>query len=282
MGAVGQAGQQIMLGQKIHALLGLHAGRQIAQRNDAVVIALARHVLGFGLYRYLLAVFVDQHGFIAVLAPAAHVLQRTQAQLGRGVIQNGRAAQLFQRIAGEPGQRVIAVNDDAVAVQHNGLRRERRKLAHALFAVAHLLLHLKVVADIGHQRHHALERAVRDMRAQHSFDMLHPATGSLHLTGVAPDLAGIVGQRLQLCGNLLPGRVAHNFARAAPHNGLRSQAKMRGITGIGKAADLSVCIKISQHGWRGIRDQSKNGVRIPGELNLIVVRHSPPYFLVFI
>ena len=222
---------------------------------------------------------MHDHGLEAILSLAAHVLQRPQARFRCHVIENRRAAQFAKRVANQPGQCVIAVRDDAVTMQHDGLGGDGSELAHALFAVAYLLCRQMVVADIGHQRHNALEYAFFLMRAQHCLDVLQPASLVFDLAGVAQRLSVVDGHGVQIRFDLCPDQLAHNVTHIHAHYGLHGVAKVLCIARVGKTTGACVGIKISQHSGRCIGHQSKNGVLIPRLLCYQRIRHAPPFFL---
>ena len=276
---VGQMRQQIMLGQKINALAGLQPVRHIAQNDDAVAVVLAGHGLGLDLYGDMQAAFVHGNGFIALFALAAQVLQGAQADFRGHVIKNGGAAQLVDGVAGQARQGVIAIHDDAVAVQHDGFGGDGGKLAHALFAVTNFLGHLMVVTHIGHQRHQPLEHAIFFMRAQHGFNMLNLADFILELARVAHGLGVVHSDRVEIRFYLRPDQLPHNLLHIKADNALRRVAKVFGIVGIGKATGAGVGVKIGQHGRCRICDQPQNGILISRWLSYELVRHAPPSFL---
>ncbi len=272
--AVGQLGELVVLGQEVHALLRQLAQRDVAHQHDAVGPALGRHGLGLDLHGDAVAVLVLDGAVEAVLAAAAHVLQCVEAELGADVVEDGAAGQLVQRVAGQAGQGLVAVDDQAVAVHDDGLGRDLGELAHALFAVAHLLRHMVVVAHVGDLHHGALQLPVLEVRHQQRFDMARRSIRLGHLALVAHMFAAQAA--LHVLGDELPHGFAHDLAHGLADRLGGRQSEIACVVDVGEAAAQRARIEVGQHGRSRICYQPQQRIVGPRVLRIDVLWHASP------
>jgi hypothetical protein len=135
--AVGQLGECVVQREEGLALLHLLACADVAGHHDAVVAVQLRHGLAHHLHRNVVPVLVRDGHFVGMLGAAAGVFQRNGSVFRVNEAEDGQAQDFVQRVAGQARQRLVAVDDDAVSMEDDGLVRRFGELAHALFALAH-------------------------------------------------------------------------------------------------------------------------------------------------
>jgi hypothetical protein len=220
------------------------------------------------------AVLVLYGAVEAVLAAAAHVLQRIQAELGADVVQDGAADELLQPVAGQAGQRLVAIDDQPVAVHHDGLGRGFGELAHALFAVAHPLRHPVVVGHVRDLHHRSQQPAVLDVRQQQRLDMACRTVRLGHLALIAHVFSAQAA--FHMGRDDLPHGFADDLAHGLAHGLLRRDAEIAGVVDIGVAAAQRARIEVGQHGRGCIRYQLQQRIVGPRVLRVDVPWHASP------
>ena len=116
--------------------------------------------------------------FVRILPSAAGVFQRGGAPLGADEVEDRQAQHFVQCKSRQAVQCLVAIGDDAVAMEHDGLVRGLGELAHAFFALAYLTLGAPTLGDVGDQHKGAeLQPRVAKMRDQVDLDHPHLAVG---------------------------------------------------------------------------------------------------------
>ena len=119
--AVGQAGQRVVVGHEPDLRLGRLALGDVADRRDARAPALVVHGAGQHLDRDVAAVGVQQPGLVGALRAVPDPAPDLVAVLDGDEAQQILPDHLRQRLAGEPGERVVAVEQTTVGVDRDAL-----------------------------------------------------------------------------------------------------------------------------------------------------------------
>lgn len=229
------------------ALLRLFARGDVPHHHDAVV----RMLLGHGLAHHLdgngVAIFMEDRDLVGVFAASAGVVVGHRAPLGADEVEDRHAQQLGHAVAREPEHGFVAVGDDAVPVEHDGFVRGLGELAHALFALPHLVFGAPAFGDVGDQ-HKRTQRVLLLVTVRDQVDLDHPqlAVWQRLLAGVFHMLA------LQALGDMWldgqPGLLANGFLDRQPDNGTGGVAVVGRITLVSELAAQMFYIVISHQG----------------------------------
>ena len=113
-GAVGQAGQRIVVRQEADLLFGPAPFAQVAERHHLVRPAFVLDRLAHDLDRHRFAVGAEQHALAGLFQQQRH------ADRGGGGVEHGIDAGAHQRVGGAPGHLLEALvdRDHAAAIAH--------------------------------------------------------------------------------------------------------------------------------------------------------------------
>ena len=220
VGAIGQAGEHVVVREVLDARLGMFARGDVAHRAHAVRLALDDYGLAYQFHRDPVAVPVYHLGLVRFFAPLAHVGAHRLMPFARHELPQLVPYDFIALVAGDRKQRLVDIGEDAVLVKENAFAGRGRELAHALLAVANLLLGEPVARDIGDQneRAHHLSLFVQ-MRNQVNLDDAPFAIGQgqrAHVLDVfAPQHA--LDLRLDYLPRFLADRLAHGLADDGIH-----------------------------------------------------------------
>ncbi|MDR6155238.1 hypothetical protein QF021_003327 [Acidovorax delafieldii] len=170
-----------------------------------------------------------------------------------------RRGDFVQVVACEPGERLVAVGDEAVAVEHDGLVRGLGELAHALFALAHLALGAPALGDVGDQ-HKGAELLPRAVKVWNQVDLDHPhlAIGQDLLAGVFHALTVRATLHVRLDG--LPGLVANRFLHRQAQYGFGAVAVVGGVALVGKLAAQAGQVVVGHQRRHRVGNQAQQSV----------------------
>ena len=279
---VGQVREGIVQRDEGLALLRLHARREIVEHDDAVVGMLQRHGLAHRFDGNGVPVLVRDRDLIRVFAPAARVFQCHGAPFGCDETEDRLVQCLWQCEAREPLQRFVAVDDDPIAVEHDGLVGGLGELAHALLALAHRVLGAPVLGDVGDQHEGAHQpRCLQEVRDEVDLDHACLAVRQRLLAHVFHALA--LHASFDMRPDRPPGLFADGFAHGQAQDGCGAVAVVGGVTLVGEAATQVGQIEIGHQRRHGVRDEAQQRIAVlPGGRGLGIGRgvwHVNPHWL---
>ena len=269
---VGQVRERVVQGNEGFALLGLLARGEVVQHDDTVVGVLQRHGLADGLDGNGVPVLVGDGDFVGVFAPVARVLQRHGAPFGFDEAEDRLAQHLGQRVTDEPLQGLVAVDDEAIAVEDDGLVGGLGELAHALLALAHCVLGAPALGDVIDQDDgtNLMHRAA-EVGDEVDLDDACIAVEPRLFAHVSHPFALDAPLHVGLDGK--PGLFANDLLNGHAQDGFGAVAVEGGISLVGESAAQVGQVEVGHQRGHGVRDQAQQRVAVlPGGWGLGIVR----------